>query len=180
MVRRLILAALLACSTSTAALAGIYVGAAAGQATLNRDEFNTEFNGSDTSYKLYGGVRFLKFLGFEAAYADMGTPDDSSAGLQFKSDVRAWDAFAVGVLPLGGHFELFAKAGVVYWKTDSTITGGSMPTFTDDDSGADAAYGAGAAFKFAKLFAIRAEYEEFEIGGGQNLHMATLGFDVRF
>ncbi len=179
MTRRLILATLLALSVSSTTVAKVYVGAAAGQTTLKRTEFATDFDAKDTSWKVYAGFRIFKLLGVEASYNDMGSPDDAAGGYQFKADTKSWDAFAVGVLPLG-RFEVFAKAGVVYWKTDTIITGGSIPTFRNKDSGVDAAYGAGAAFKFAKLLAIRAEYEKFEVGGGANLHMTSLGLDIRF
>ena len=89
-------------------------------------------------------------------------------------EITRADIFVLGVIPIG-RFELYGKVGYGYW--DSDFTSGGMTQSTDDS---DAAYGVGVAVKFAKLIAIRAEYELFEIEGIDDLTMASIGIDLRF
>ena len=165
------------CLSAGAALAGpIYVGASVGDTTIEASDNGFDFNDSDGSYKVFGGFRFLKFLGVEGSYVDFGSPSDSSGGTDVKVDATAWDAFAVGVLPLGSHFEIFAKLGLVVWDTDTAIEG----LGSDSDSGTDSTYGAGVAFIFGKHLGVRAEYERFEIENTDKVDMVSIGADFRF
>ncbi len=151
------------------ALAGpFFVGASIGNATLEADTPDINFDGSDTSFKAYGGYRFLRFFGIEGGYADLGAPEDAGV----KIEATGWDAFAVGVLPLGP-IELFAKVGVVSWDLESNGPG------SVSDGGEDAAYGVGLAFSLKKI-AIRAEFEKFDVGAVDNLYLASVGVEWRF
>ena len=49
----------------------------------------------------------MKFLGIEASYLDLGEQESSN----FSAEITGWDLQAVGILPLGNHFELFAQFG---------------------------------------------------------------------
>ncbi len=164
---------------STTALAGpFYVGASAGKTNLQVDDLGGSFSSSATTYKAFAGFRFMKFFGIEASYVDFGSPEDSDAGVDLSVDATAWDAFAVGVLPLGKHFELFAKAGLFRWDRNAEASG--AVTDSSSDTGTDPVYGAGMAFKIMKHLAIRLEYEKFKMSDIDSLTQSSAGVDFRF
>ena len=166
-----------------AALAGeAYVGASVGQTEI---KFSTEgdapgteinFDEGDNGFKVFGGFRFVKFFGVEGSYVDLGSPDedlDVPVGTNLKVDLTAWDAYAVGILPIGEVFEVFGKAGFIWWDADLDISG--TLSASDSDSGSDPAYGVGVAFRLGKLIAIRGEYERFEIEDTDNVSLTSVG-----
>jgi hypothetical protein len=66
---------------------GFYIGGSIGGVFLQVEDFDEElgtfrFDGGDTAYKLFGGFRFLNFLGIEAGYVDLGNPDDVIASIE--------------------------------------------------------------------------------------------------
>jgi OOP family OmpA-OmpF porin len=177
--RTLLLAALTLLAASSKARADIYVGASVGQSQINDDESSFDFDGSDTATKLFGGFSFFKFLGLEASHMDLGNPDDSvGGGGEAEIKMSGWDAFVLGNLPLGKHFEIFAKAGLVYWDRDVDF-GGTL-SGSDHDTGTDGAYGAGAAFKFGDHFAVRVEYEKFKVSDLDDVNLTSAGVVFRF
>jgi hypothetical protein len=166
-----------ACLASTATFAsGGYVGASAGQSNTQIEASpGTSFDGNGTSFKVQGGYRLLKYFGVEADYRDFGTQDDTVLGQSVEVDTTALDLFAVGVIPVGGAFEVFGKAGFSSWDADIQTVG--QPSVSDD--GGDLAYGLGGAYVMGK-FALRLEYEQFDIEDADDVNIASLGFDFRF
>lgn len=159
---------------ASAAHAGGYVGAAAGQGNTEfAPDPQATFDASSTSYKLYGGYRFMKFFGIEADYRDFGKPEQEFFGETVTVDTTALDLFAVGAVPIGS-FEFFGKLGYTAWDASISALG---EEFSDD--GNDMAYGLGFAYVFNK-FSVRLEYEQFDIEDADNISMATVGFDFRF
>ena len=178
MVRRFGALALAFLLASSAALAGeSYIGASVGQSTVQATESGFDFDDGDNSFKVFGGCRFFKFFGVEASYVDLGSPSDTIAGTDVEVDITAWDAYAVGVIPLG-LVELFAKAGYVRWDSEATLSGATSGS--DKNSGTDRAYGVGIAFKLVKILAIRAEYERFDIEDSDKADLASVGVAFRF
>jgi OOP family OmpA-OmpF porin len=161
------------------AFAGAFVGASVLDTSVEVDDADgsgNSFDGSDTGFKVYGGFDFAKFFRLEASYLDLGSPDEEVGGSDVQVDINAWDGFAVLVIPIGKHFEVFGKAGLVLWDTEAEISG----VGSEDDSGTDAAYGIGAAFKLGKRLAVRAEYEQFDVEDIDTLDALSLGLDIRF
>ena len=119
---------------------GFYIGGGVGDATVEAAGFDE----SDTAYKVFGGynIGFIPLVDFavEASYVDFGGPLD-------RTGVKAFGLAGLSFGPFG----VFAKAGAISW--DSNV-----------DSGSDAAYGIGARFAIGSL-AVRAEYEEYDVGG---------------
>lgn len=146
---------------------GLYLGGSVGNAEIDYDdnlpEFDSiDFKDDDTAYKVFGGYNFgvlpLLDLAVEGGYIDFGTQE------QFIND--AFGNQTVGVTGLTvsglagltlGPLGLFGKAGVINWDSDVTNF-----SFDDANSGTDAAYGVGAKVQLGS-FAVRAEYEIFEI-----------------
>src|SRR4029079_6530380 len=75
--RMVLLSVLFVLALPSAALANMYVGVAAGQAATQDQVGKVDFNDDTTGWKVYGGFRFIKFLGVEASYVDLGNPSDS-------------------------------------------------------------------------------------------------------
>jgi len=140
--------------TFAGADSGFYVGAGVGDATVKDSDSN--FDASDSAYKLFGGynIGFIPLVDFavEASYVDFGAPSTSAGSIE----VTGVNAFGLAGLSFGP-FGVFAKAGVINWDSDSTFG-----TISSSDSGSDPAYGIGARFAIGS-FAIRAEYEYYDV-----------------
>lgn len=144
---------------------GIYLGAAVGrvEASVDKDTARglvNDFSGHDAAYKAILGIRPLDWLGAEISYMDLGKPD---SGI-FAADSTALSGYAVGFASVGPVVDLFAKAGLVNWK--SKITSGRNELLSRD--GTDPAYGAGLIVHLFSL-SLRAEYEHFDIDDRANL-----------
>lgn len=165
-----------------AAQAGVVVGASAGETGIDvsssEDVQNLDFSESDFSWKAYGGFRFFKFFGLQAEYIDFGSPSQEDSGLTVDLSGTGWNIAAEGVLPLGKHFELFAKAGYVFWNFDTSFSG--LVSGDSSDSGEDFNYGAGAAFIIGELVGIRVEWQRFEISNTDAVDFISAGVDFRF
>ena len=190
MLSKLSVASLLTTATlllSTAANAGsesgLYLGASLGQASVeakdqtpNGDDF--DFSEEDAGYKIFLGYNFgiipLVDLAVEGSYVDFGNPNGTLVdGTKVEFQLKAWDAFGLAALTFGP-FSVFGKAGLVYWDSDINIGSSS-----DSDSGTDAAYGIGAKFQISS-FAIRAEYEAFDLSKFNDVYMASVGVSYTF
>ena len=131
---------------------GFYIGAGVGDASVK----DTDFDASDSAYKLFGGynIGFIPLVDFavEASYVDFGKPSTSSG----RVEVTGLNAFGLAGLSFGP-FGIFAKAGALSWNSDSTFN-----NVSSSDSGSDPAYGVGARFAIGS-FSVRAEYEVYDL-----------------
>ncbi len=163
---------------------GLYVGGSVGQTTVkakaNAGLAGTlHFDEDDSSYKLYAGYMLLPFLGFEGGYTNFGSPNKNFSGASVDFDIDGWEAFVVGVLPLGP-VDLFAKVGGVAINVDAKVRAGGSTLASGSDSDEKAAYGVGAAFGLGGI-KIRAEYTEYDVSSGiDDLYMASVGVTYQF
>jgi OOP family OmpA-OmpF porin len=168
---------------------GFYIGGSVGGSTLEVRDIDDElgdvrFNDGDTGYKLFAGFRFLNFLAVEGGYVNLGKPNDvvgESDGdwIDVQIGLTGWDAFAVGLLPVGP-VDLFAKVGVVAW--DAEISARLVQTSiaeSDSDSGTDAAWGLGVGLRLGRV-TLRAEGEQFDIGEADDVYLFTVGATFTF
>ena len=161
---------------------GFYLGASVGQMGIKIEDVDLEdidFSGDDTAFKVFAGFRFITFLGVEGSYVDLGAPSEFLEGLDatIETDITGYDGFVVGYLPLG-IADIFAKAGVIAW--DASISGQiGDQTERESDDGTDPAYGIGVQFRI-KSFAIRAEFEYFDIEGAEYVYMYSIGGSYTF
>jgi outer membrane protein with beta-barrel domain len=177
-IRRLAVLSIVCILALPSAARAVYVGAAVGQATTEDDVGNVHFKDDTTGWKIYGGFRFLKFLGVEGSYVDLGSPSDGASGVTWEADAKAYDLFAVGVIPIGP-FEVFGKWGVVATDTDVNVDAG-FGNIESSSTETDMAYGVGAAWVFGEHIGVRVEYEKFEAGDIDDLFMYSAGVDFRF
>ena len=177
--RRLLPMALALLAGTGMAQAGIFFGASYGQTSFSQDESGFSLDDQANAFKAFGGFTFMKFVGVEASYVDFGDiQDEVSPGTDVKVDATGWDIFAKGILPIGKHFDLFAKAGVVVWDTEATLSGAISGS--DKKDGSDPVYGAGMTFRFLKVVGIRAEYERFDIGDTDAVDLVSAGVELKF
>jgi hypothetical protein len=167
---------------TTAAFAadnGVYVGVAISQTSVDVDLHNTTtlvpVNVDNTRFKLIAGVRALDWFAVEMNYVDFGNMTATAGVAHGEYTLKGVDAFAVGLYEVA-LVDLYAKAGVVWWDQNASISDITVPQF--DKSGYDAAYGAGVQLHFGSLGA-RLEYEKFAIGD-TNASLISLGVTWTF
>ncbi len=162
------------------AYAGFLVGASVGQAGVDIQDSNADFNEDDTGFSARVGYRFFKFFGVEAGYVDFGSPEgDVGNNVNLEADATGWDIYAVGVIPIT-RLEIFGKVGYFDWDFDSDLSNGSSAS----GDGKDLSYGVGIGLHVLGPFHIRAEYEVFKINvddtDDSELSMVSIGADFRF
>jgi opacity protein-like surface antigen len=172
----------LAAATAVAGPEG-YLGGSIGRASLSTkpQDLGIDFDieGNTTGYKLFAGVRFLKFLSVEGSLFDLGKIEDSVLGFDFRGEVRGLDAFLGATLRAGKRVELFAKAGYSYWELDAEVSDGDQVLPRDED-GTGFAFGLGLAIQLHRRVAIRAEWEAFDLESVDDVSFASIGLEVRF
>lgn len=133
-----------------------YGGIGIGQSTVSED--SSGFDGNDTAFKIYGGYSLNKHFSIEAAYLNLGEPDDRIFGTNIGLEATAFNAAAIGTVPLNEAFSLYGRLGVIFWDVEA-----SSSFATVEDSGNDLAYGIGAAFNFSPMAKLRLEWEAADV-----------------
>lgn len=160
---------------------GVYVGGAIGQSEVQVD--SVSFNGHDAGWKALIGVRAVDVFGGEAEYVDLGRPHGTIAAGNVQATATGPAVFGVAYLPLPlPYLDLYAKAGLANIQEKATVTlgsgvgtcaqGVSCAGFSRSES--QFAWGAGSQIKSGSM-AVRAEFEQFRLSGG-NVSFATIGF----
>lgn len=169
-----------ASSASAGGDSGFYVGASVGQASFSVDTIDTDnfdFDDDDNAYKVMLGYNFgwLPFLdvAVEGAYRNLGEFEGSGLLSGVSSEIDTIDLFGMLTANMGP-VGLFAKVGYVDWDIETDVQDSNFST-----SGSDAAYGIGAQARIAS-FAVRGEYEVFEIEGADDLEMLSVGLTYTF
>ncbi len=203
---------LLAASSALAAAPGGYIGTSFGGTRMsapsaaefdNRLETTTgiiatsSIDDTDTGWKLFGGYRFNRYFAAEGHYADLGELRINSnvtspfVGTRHTTlEFQTFTASAVGFLPLAHNFEIFAKAGFLYWDADLTVTErdniGGTGMASESDNATDLMYGFGAGYKLSEHLALRAEWElyknlgEVDTTGEIDVEMWSAGIEYVF
>ncbi len=153
--------------STSQAKADFYLGASYAQSYVSFDDIS--FDEDDSGFKGFVGFNFLKYFGIEGGYYDFGNPSDALTEVE----LSAWALQARGVLPLGDHFDLFAKVGYMLW--DAEISGAGA--LEDDDF--DLTYGAGFTIIFGDHVGIRGEYEILDVDQS-DYELISLGVEIRF
>jgi OmpA-OmpF porin, OOP family len=180
--RKLLLATALVAATGAAQaddLLGLYAGAGITRAKMH-DIFDTNFDLSNTSWKLYAGFRPLDFpIGMDVDYMDLGSADAGTFKGVAHADARAFAAYVVGYAPIPvPNIDLYAKGGLARWEFDGHTTSPSL--FSVSDNGTDFAWGVGGQVHFLDKFAVRLEYEHFNVREANDVQIYSLGVSYRF
>jgi Outer membrane protein beta-barrel domain len=134
---------------------------------------------SHLGFNVFGGYRFDRYVSIEAGFLDGGQyhasgSDDDGDTASLSLHLRAAQLSAVGTLPIGDYFALYARAGVDRWwlGTDVAINDEvSSETFTSTRF----MYGGGAEV-FWEGAAIRVEYQQSK---ADNLNIEGIPVDLR-
>jgi len=126
-----------------------YIGLSAGQ-----NKMDVSGAKASTAMGIFGGYSFNEYIAGELAYSDFGSADTDFAGISLKG--HAASLSAVGSMPLGRDYALFAKLG--YASTSVEATGGSSETKED------ITYGIGAQYNAARNIGIRLGYDNYRVG----------------
>lgn len=167
--KRLLLLPFLAAALAGPAQAqtqGAYFGAGALHAsTDNARDFAVTFGGTGADktaqgFKVYGGYLWNQ-VGIEAGYYDLGTYEVRNGAAKTDDfEVSAFTVSGVIALPMGAGFTFNAKAGVAFTSVDYRcfqLCGGN---FVDTgESNLAGILGAGVAWRPAKNFTLRADFE---------------------
>ena len=164
--KRSTLAALILTLVSTAAFAdndsGFYVGVGAGQFNVEADTVAIgDFEGDDTTYKVFAGYRFNPYIGIELDYIDLGNPGDQGANFSFDSKINGFAPYVIGTIPLGP-IELFGRVGYYFYDIETTGRIGAVVQSVEDSS-EELVYGAGLGITFFEHLHARLEYEFYDI-----------------
>jgi hypothetical protein len=160
-------------SVASPAYANFYAGASYLQTDAEFEDAANEFDADDSSFKIFGGFNFGKFLGIEASYRDLGNQQDSAGAAMLDVDLEAYDISARGTLPIGKLLGIFAKVGYANIAIDGNIGGGSI-----DDDDWELLYGVGLDVYLGKRFGVRGEWEEYDVE--DSLNSLSVGAFIRF
>ena len=144
-----------------------------------KDHINTEnFDEESAAYKAFIGWRFKLLPVFhaaiEGAYTDFGNPErKNSLGQSTEINVKGPSIAGLAILPLG-LFDLYGKLGAIYADVEKTVG-----TTVSSSSGSSSFYGFGAGLNLG-AFALRAEYERFEIKDVDRIDLFSLSALIQF
>lgn len=165
---------------------GFYAGAGVGSFNLDIDnpddveETIDRYSSDDTAWKAFVGWRMNPYLAFEAAYVNLGSPDDTIApDTQLTVETDGFAPYVVGTLPIGDWFEVFAKAGYYWYDVTARV---SSPLGTARDSTSDEAFTwtAGVGVNLFEHVNVRLEYEQFDIDDTDDSNALWLTGAFRF
>lgn len=164
---------------------GFYAGAGVGQFDVEIDDVDDvigtadDYDSDDTAWKAFGGWRMNKYLGFELAYVNLGSPDDEILPDTFLTvETDGFAPYVVGTIPIG-FFEVFAKAGYYWYEVDARITS-PLGDASDSNSDSTFTWTAGVGLNFFEHFNVRLEYEQFDFDDTDDSKALWLTGAVRF
>jgi hypothetical protein len=145
---------------------GFYAGAGVGQFNVQADDIDdigpivSEFDSESTSFKIFGGWRFNRFLAAEVDYIDFGSLDDDIGGSTVDVELSGLAPFVTGTLTLGP-VELFAKLGYLFYDLEVDVADGDF--IAESGSDEDLVYGVGAGIILFDRLQTRLEYEIVDV-----------------
>jgi OOP family OmpA-OmpF porin len=131
----------------------------------------------DQFLKAYAGGRFSNIFGLELGVMNFGK-FQSGGG-----EMDGWgaDASLVAGVPLGENSAIFAKAGVIYARTEVSATAPGV--ITGKERGFGGRWGVGAQLGLSKEWALRADFDRYRLalpGSHEDLEALTLGVQYTF
>jgi len=164
--------------------------------TFTPSSFSATLDSSDsaTAWSLDFGYRFDTYFALEGGYTDFGSANSTltttspAASYAVDTKVRGETLNALGVLPVGGGFTLFAKAGLLHYKSDvddplifvdPSVT---PPVFlrvvnnTSSTTGTTPDFGIGASYALTERFSVRVGVTYFK---GKDDSISSTGLRVK-
>ena len=157
-------------SSAASVSAQPYLGASVGSVkSSERCEVPSYCDLSDSGYKLFAGYQFMRYVGIEAAYVDLGNTRRSfvyPAGFNVREQLSTSGFELVGVLtwPITERLSVFAKIGGAYLTvTKSDSVNGATFGQPGDSTRNGYVVGIGAAIQVAANVRARVGYERIEL-----------------
>jgi OOP family OmpA-OmpF porin len=143
-------------------------------------------------FKLFGGYEFNRYIALEGGYFDLGrfgfTADTVPAGsLRGDIKIKGLNLDAVGRIPMGEKFSLFARAGLNYSESKDSFAGTGLVAAIDPaphKRDPNYKYGVGAEYQFTRYVGMRIEAERYRIddavGNKGDVDLFSAGLVFRF
>jgi len=172
----IVVLAFVICSFGTLSAQGLYIGAGIGNSFFGTEiEAQVEdISENSTGYKFFAGFNTPTIFGIEGGYRNFGTVDTEIEGFSFESQTTGWDVYGMAHFEVLMILDLFAKAGVLFWDTESKLVEDSF-----GDSGTGFAWGLGAGVSLGPI-GVRLEWENFQIKDPATLSAVTLSATFGF
>ncbi len=173
----IVVLALVICSFGSLSAQGFYIGAGIGNTFYGLTDLTEEVKELDenaTGYKFFGGFTTPTIFSIEGGYRNFGTIEATELNLTIESQTTGWDVYGMAHFEVLAILDLFAKAGMMFWKTESTIL---EETF--GKSGSGFAWGLGAGVGLGPI-GVRLEWENFNIEDPVTISMLTLSATFGF
>jgi OmpA-OmpF porin, OOP family len=169
--------------------------------------FESSFDEADTTFAIFLGYRFNRYLAIEGGYADLGEVSYSSTSsgtfpndvgflnANIESETAGFQLSLLGVLPLSHNWELFARVGSLFaTNTLKVALNAQGETFVQageisdsfNQTSTDTFAGIGLSRRFFDIYDVRLEYQRFFNAGNSatgvigDLDAALLGLTVTF
>ena len=154
-----------------------YVGASFLDTSAEFDSAGGTFDPSSDGWKLMVGYDINKYCGIEGTYYDMGDMEDTNSVGTLDANIEAFDVSFRGMLPVGKLFRFTGKLGFSSIDIETQTTGTLLSVDVDGTSW-EFMYGIGAEVDLGKRFAIRADWEAWDVEG--SLDAVSIGGYFRF
>ena len=178
-------------------LVAFFTGAGAPTRNISTDTEDT-----DIGYTAAFGYRFNRYLAAELGLAQYGETSSIVRGeidqgdgfvpanVKFTFAVGGPMFSAIGILPLGEKFELYARAGLLFASAErelaARVDGRNAGAGSAKGDSTEVVYGLGLAWHINQVYSIRLEQQRLsEVGqedrsGTEDIDYTALGFIVRF
>jgi opacity protein-like surface antigen len=173
----IIVLAFVICTFGSLSAQGLYIGAGIGNSF-----FGTEIEAqvkdiseNSTGYKFFAGFNTPTIFGIEGGYRNFGTVSTEIEGFSFESQTTGWDVYGMAHFEVLMILDLFAKAGVLFWSSESKL----VETVIGDESGTAFSWGLGAGVSLGPI-GVRLEWENFQIEDPATLSAVTLSATFGF
>ena len=173
----IVVMALIICSFGTLSAQSFYIGAGIGNTFYGELKIEDDVKKLDenaTGYKFFAGFSTPMIFAIEGGYRNFGTIEAKELDVSFESQTTGWDVYGMAHFEVLAILDLFAKAGMMFWKTESTIL---EETF--GKSGSGFAWGLGAGVGLGPI-GVRLEWENFNIEDPVTISMLTLSATFGF
>jgi OmpA-OmpF porin, OOP family len=143
-------------------------------------------------FKAFGGYEFNRYFALESGYFDLGrfgfTADTLPAGsLRGDIKIKGVNFDAVGSVPIGEKFSLFARAGVNYADSKDSFSGTGAVAVIDPSPkkwSANYKFGFGAEYDFNRFVGMRLEGERYRVddavGNKGDIDLYSAGIVFKF
>lgn len=177
----------LTCSIATITHAesnGPYVAISVGQSSFDVSKGDTDaifqdegltvnsssLDDTDIAVKLQAGYQFSPYFAVEGGYINLGSTSysatlNNTARASADVDASGLSISAIGVLPLGSDFSLFAKLGAINARVKTTVKASVNSTSlsgSEDSTDIKPIIGLGAAYALNPNVSFRAEIERYK------------------